>query len=152
MPSLIPKRKYLTYREVGRIIGNISRELVPPPTLIVAIGRGGIIPAAMLAYYIGRPKIEVIYATSYDNEERGTLGVAWPSGITIGGIRSQGSNILIIDDITDSGITMATFKEQFPNARTAVVVHKNCSLFTPDLHGPTEKEEIWIVFPWERKR
>ena len=66
------------------------------------------------------------------------------------------SNILIIDDINDSGKTLLKiskiFNEYLFKLKFAVLVNNNSSSFKVDYHGIEIDKKIdnsWIVFPWE---
>lgn len=61
-------------------------------------------------------------------------------------------NLLIIDDIADSGKTFKDLKKEFPNPKYAALQYKETSSFKPDYYG--EKIDLnygWIVYPWEKK-
>jgi len=159
-PSDVPTRKYLSWRDVDNAVGRILQQVRGAdynPTHIVGIGRGGIIPASMFLYQYClssgcSPMIAPIYARSYEGEgetQRGELQIA-VNDLDL--FQRAGGDVLIVDDITDSGNTFSAIKELLPEAHTASIIHKTCSTFEPDYHGPVEPngEKFWYVFPWER--
>jgi hypoxanthine phosphoribosyltransferase len=62
-------------------------------------------------------------------------------------------DLLVIDDVTDTGETLSTavsyLQEQNPfRIRTAVLHHKISSGFTPDYYAELVKDWRWIIYPW----
>ena len=63
-----------------------------------------------------------------------------------------GKNILVIDDICDTGFT---FKKVLSKINDKITVftcclfYKNKSIFTPDIFIEKVSDNIWVVFPWE---
>jgi len=67
----------------------------------------------------------------------------------------SGKNVLIVDDITDTGDTLqlsvAYIQGLSPaEVRTAVLQHKTCSSFVPDFYGQKVIRWRWIIYPWAR--
>lgn len=162
MPSDdVPTRKYISWRDVDKAARSVVTQMMSQgyaPTHIVGVGRGGVIPAAIVAYQHSvltgaSPMIVTLYAQSYGgtNEmQRGSLQIAVND---LDELQRNGSNVLIIDDITDSGNTLAALQTILPEARTAVMFHKTCSKFEPSFLGPIEPngDKIWYIFPWEKR-
>lgn len=121
------------------------------PTMILAIGRGGLIPAAMMAYRLG---IELLSVTSvgYD-EHRQRLKrpvINWPASM-LPMLNNMGPQLLVIDELVDSGSTLMAVKEMLPHAQTAVLYLKPCTKFEPDFYGAEIDSKTWVVFPWEKE-
>lgn len=151
-------RMYVSQHDLELWVKDIVDHLIVSgtfPTYILAIGRGGLIPAAMIAYMFGcktgtYPSFECLNVTSYSNEKKGTLRIhGTPQNLLTGGLRT-----LIIDDIADSGATLEALKGMLPYALTATLVHKETSSIKPDFCGHTDKDgdKYWYVFPWELER
>lgn len=126
------------------------------PEIIVGITRGGIIPAVILSHLIGVPRVETLPLQLRDgNQERELYGShTWHT-------RSDFFNrqeVLFVDDLWDSGKTMRTIGEYWPNALRATMYHKSEAsargeglpppINFPGLWIPHDK---WVVFPWEQK-
>jgi len=150
------ERLYVEWPEIESQVKEIVDHLVLSaiqPIRILGIGRGGLIPAAMITYLYGcitdeHPLIESLDVTSYHNEERGKLKLhGVPSDLL-----SKGMRTLIVDDIVDSGATLEALKEILPLAQTAVLVYKETSSVKPDFCGHVDKDgdRYWYVFPWEQ--
>ena len=102
---------------VRDLAGKIPFE-VPLADSIYGIPRGGLIPAVMLSHLTGLPLVQTI-----------------------------GENTLVVDDMTDSGVTMS----KMPGQWTATLFHKpHTSIFTPNVYSRLHEGDEWLVFPWEK--
>ena len=54
--------------------------------------------------------------------------------------------VLVVDDIVDTGITIARLPRIWP---TASLYYKPRSSIKPDIYLEEVPNDIWIVFPWE---
>lgn len=157
-----PTCRYLTWEDVDNAARSVVNQMIRAeyePTHIVGIGRGGLIPSAIVAYQYSllvgaSPMLITVYARSYtgkDETERGELQVAVNDLDTL---LQLGPKVLVVDDIADSGATLMAFQQLLPEASFAVMYHKKTSEFTPTFHGPVDNEGTrnWYVFPWERRQ
>jgi hypoxanthine phosphoribosyltransferase len=65
----------------------------------------------------------------------------------------EGAKVLIVDDVTDTGESMALVLEYVKalgpaEVRTAVLQHKEVSTFLPDYYAEVCPVWQWIVYPW----
>lgn len=118
------------------------------PEMIVAVARGGMIGAQLLAYALDVRNVQLLRAESYDDElQRDEVTVR--SEIEIGGCR----RVLIVDDIVDSGKTLAAVREyllrQNPglDVRCAAPWYKRSAVLQPDFTCREATE--WIRFFWD---
>ena len=65
-------------------------------------------------------------------------------------IKNIFGNILIVDDISDTGRTLKQFKFE-ENIYTATLHWKQSSEYQPDYFWEIAYENEWIVYPWENK-
>lgn len=159
MQELSKERMYVNWHDVELHIKVIVDHMVlsgAKPEVILAVGAGGLIPASMIAYQFGKrtariPLVDVIYATSYHGERRGSVNVVGMVD-AIERLPRHSNQILIVDDMVDSGSTLEHFLAHFSQAHTAVLVYKGTSSVKPDYCGHVDKEgdRYWYVFPWER--
>lgn len=111
---------------------------------IVAVSRGGLIPAGILAYELDIRNCDVINMSSYDGEIK-----RQDDAIEIKGLLADiDEKTLIIDDLSDSGRTLDLLHRQYPKAvRVCVYTKPNgqgaCDIFAQNL--PNQ----WVVFPWD---
>ncbi len=118
---------------------------------IVAITRGGLVPAAIAARELDIRMIETICVASYhDYTTQGELKVmkhVQPSLVDLGG--GDGAGILIIDDLVDTGKTARVVRELMPKAHFATVYAKPQGRPLVDTFVTEVSQDTWIYFPWD---
>ena len=129
---------------------HITRQVVEPPDVVISIGKGGSVPGVILASRFGVNNLN-LGLKSYNKKSRGEIVVYQPLS-NFDSLRDQ--NILLVDDIADSGSTLVYASELLSenfcsNVRTATVFYKPSSVFKPDIYGIEVETEEWIVLPWE---
>jgi xanthine phosphoribosyltransferase len=116
---------------------------------IVAINRGGLVPAAIVARELEVRVIETVCIASYhDYKTQGGLKVLK----TIAGEVSRlddGANILIVDDLVDTGTTAKLVREMLPRAHFATVYAKPLGRPMVDTFVTEVSQDTWIYFPWD---
>ncbi len=111
---------------------------------IVAVTRGGLIPAAIVARELECRLVESISIVSYDEEVQGEPRVLKPA--TAAG---DGEGFLIIDDLVDSGVTAKVVRELLPKAHFACLYAKPAGQRMADTWVVEVPQETWILFPWD---
>ena len=119
------------------------------PDVIVAISRGGLIPARILSDSLNVPIVYTIRISFYSSVgvRKETPEVTQPLSVDI-----SGKKVLIVDDISDSGRSLILAKEHLSKLnpseiRTATIHFKPESAFKPDYFSTIT--EAWVVYPWE---
>ncbi|MCX5615988.1 xanthine phosphoribosyltransferase [Bombella sp. TMW 2.2559] len=113
---------------------------------IVAITRGGLIPAAILGRELGCRLIESISVASYAGEE-GTQQE--PELLKAAAAAGDGEGFLIVDDLVDSGVTARYVRRMLPKAVFACLYAKPDGRPHAD-HFVTEvPQDTWVLFPWD---
>lgn len=111
---------------------------------IIAVSRGGLIPAGILSYELDIRNCGSINMSSYD-------GANMRSDDEIE-ISDAPQNIdektLIVDDLSDSGRTFRILRKLYPQAHFAAVYSKEKGKDAVDLFA-VEMPDEWIVFPWD---
>lgn len=114
--------------------------------VIIGISRGGIIPARILADMLGVKEIYIISSKYYKGIEKRIRKPLVEVNFNLKKLKNK--NILIVDDVADTGITLSTIiKETNLKAKTLTLYKKPRSKFEPDYYYDITTE--WIVFPWE---
>ncbi len=123
--------------------------------VILAIARGGLIPAALIAQALDRREVEMTSAAGYTGEDRADSFeiLSFPKDGALAGKR-----VLVVDDVWDTGRTAVAVRELVAAAGgfpIVAVLHfkPSASLYPGD--GPdlcVGRTEAWIVYPWERTR
>ncbi|MBR2033124.1 MAG: xanthine phosphoribosyltransferase [Alphaproteobacteria bacterium] len=111
---------------------------------IVAISRGGLVPAGILAYEMNIRNCDTINISSYDDDvKREDADIE--QKFDLSNIDEQ---TIFIDDLSDSGRTIKTIRKQYPAAHIACVYVKPNSDVQPDSFY-CKLPDKWIVFPWD---
>ena len=124
------------------------------PELVVAVARGGLLPAGALSYALGLKAIGTMNVEFYtDIEETLPEPVLIPPLMDVSAL--SGKRVLVVDDVADSGKTlelvMRLIRERgIPSGqegeRVAVSEAKSRSIITPDY--VLKHTDKWINFPW----
>ena len=120
------------------------------PDLVVAIGRGGYVPARVVCDYLLHEML-----TSIKIEHWGMAGVEKPETIIRFplSVDVSGARLLVVDDVTDTGDTLVEAVSYLKGCgaaevRTAVLQHKDTSGHMPDYYAERVTEWRWIIYPW----
>lgn len=120
---------------------------------LVAVTRGGLVPAAIVAREIGLKVIETVSVASYsgtDGEaatEQGHLRILKPLAPSI--LESRGTGLLIVDDLVDTGATARVLRDLLPHAHLATVYAKPAGRPLVDTYVTEVSQDTWINFPWD---
>jgi hypoxanthine phosphoribosyltransferase len=120
------------------------------PDLIVAISRGGCIPARVICDYLDVFDLDVIKIEHYHgvHKQKSAL-LKYPLSAKISTKR-----VLLIDDVSDTGdsfevgIKHLLEHGQPAELKTAALHHKTVSSYTPDFYSEIVHEWRWIIYPW----
>lgn len=117
---------------------------------IVAITRGGLVPAAIVARELDVRLIDTVSVASYDhmtqNAGRILKGV---SSSVIGKNAEELKHWLIVDDLVDTGGTARLVRELLPGAHFATVYAKPAGKPMVDTYMTEVSQDTWILFPWD---
>ena len=120
-----------------------------PFRAIVCITRGGLVPAAIVAREIGIRVVETICIASYHEEQKqGELQVLKSIAKDVVG-NSDGSDLLVIDDLVDTGATAKVVRELLPKAHFATIYAKPLGRPMVDTFVTEVSQDTWIYFPWD---
>lgn len=113
---------------------------------IVAVSRGGLFPAGILATALNIRLVETISINGYDGETaKDTAAVLKPA--TLPSIPAE--RILIVDDLVDTGRTATILQQELPKADLAVVCAKPAGKPYATYAVQDIPQETWVCFPWE---
>jgi hypoxanthine phosphoribosyltransferase len=118
---------YLSWEDVNNAVESLAHQIKNSNEHIEAITglpRGGLIPAVLLSHKLGLPYVNLF------NDCEGH------------------ENVLVIDDICDSGETLKEYHQFFT---TATIHYKQLAVVKPDFYYSLAPEDKWIVYPWEQK-
>ncbi|MCD4557888.1 phosphoribosyltransferase [Schaalia sp. lx-100] len=155
-------REILTWQGFGDASRELAQSIVDSewmPDLIVAIARGGLIPAGALSYAMGVKAMGTMNVEFYTGIGQ-TLAEPelLPPLMDVSAL--DGQRVLVVDDVADSGRTLKMVMSMIADrgltldgnnsshvdARSAVLYCKPVSVITPDYVW--RETDLWINFPW----
>ena len=136
----------VTWDQLHRDARTLATALMPhaPSRGLVAISRGGLIPAAIVARELECRVIESVSVVTYDDESRGEPRVEKPPAAA-----GDGEGWVIIDDLVDSGTTARLVRALLPKAHFACLYAKPDGAAVADTWVVQVPQDTWILFPWD---
>jgi xanthine phosphoribosyltransferase len=113
---------------------------------IVAITRGGLVPAMIVSRELDVRVVDTISVKSYSHQNRGEAMVTKSPQADLMG---DGAGILVIDDLVDSGKTLELVRKLYPKAHFATVYAKPSGRPMVDTYITEVSQDTWIFFPWD---
>ena len=120
-----------------------------PFDALVAITRGGLVPAAIVARELNIRTIECVSVKSYDHQNKGGIQVLKPIAPGIIEAAKSGKKVLIVDDLVDTGATARIVRDMLPGAHFATVYAKPKGREMVDTFITEVSQDTWIFFPWD---
>ncbi len=118
---------------------------------VVAITRGGMAPAMIVARELDIRTVDTISVKSYHSgggkadQRREAQVLKSPDADMMG----DGTGILIVDDLVDSGKTLELVRDLYPKAHFATVYAKPQGEPQVDDFITGVSQDTWIFFPWD---
>ncbi|HEY0186724.1 MAG TPA: phosphoribosyltransferase [Cellulomonas sp.] len=145
-------REILGWDRFGEASRELARSVVASgfePDVVVAVARGGLLPAGALAYALGLKACGTLNVEFYTGiDTRLPDPVLLPPLLDTAAL--AGRRALVVDDVADTGETLALVQrivsEHCAEARTAVLYAKPHSIVDPDFVW--KRTAQWITFPW----
>jgi len=110
---------------------------------IIAITRGGMVPAAIISRELDIRLVDTICLSSYDwKDKKGEVS-------TLKTFEGDGEGWLLIDDLVDTGSTAKVVREMVPKAHFATVYAKPAGRPLVDTFITEVSQDTWILFPWD---
>ncbi|MDO5700614.1 MAG: phosphoribosyltransferase [Bowdeniella nasicola] len=147
------EREILTWDDFGRSARDLAQAIVDDgwrPDVVVAVARGGLLPAGAVSYALGVKALGTMNVEFYTDVAQ-TLAEPRLLDPMMDTSTLPNKRILVVDDVADSGRTLAKVIEMFEEfegveTRSAVIYHKPRSVVIP--HYAWKQTERWIAFPW----
>ena len=111
---------------------------------VVAIARGGLVPAQIVARELEVRLIDTICISSYDDQVQRAPEV-------LKSMHGTGEGWLIVDDLVDTGRTGRIVREMLPKAHFATVYAKPAGREVVDSFVTEVSQDTWILFPWDQQ-
>jgi len=113
---------------------------------IVAITRGGMAPAMIIARELDIRTVDTISVKSYDHQTQQAAEVLKSPNEAM---MKDGRGIVIIDDLVDTGKTLELVRKLYPRAHFATVYAKPLGEKQVDTFITGVSQDTWIFFPWD---
>lgn len=134
----------------SKTLSNLIKNSGYDPNIVVAICRGGLVPARLVCDFLHIKDLTTIKVEHWGmvatpNEK---AVIKFPLYVDI-----KDKRVLLVDDITDTGDTLRVSLEHLKKfepkeIRTAVLIHKIISGFLPDYYVRKITQWRWVIFPW----
>jgi uncharacterized protein len=146
-------KQHLTWTQVEDLSLRLADSLPGPYDAMLVVTRGGMVPACIISEQLNLRNILVAAVMFYSDVER-TLDrpifLQFPADPLL-----NGRNVLIVDDVWDSGRTIMAVKQRVLDAggipQTAVLhykpSHSTYGSEQPDFY--VDETDAWIVYPWD---
>ncbi len=109
---------------------------------IVAVTRGGLVPAHIVARELDIRLVDTVCISSYDHTQQREVEI-------LKGVQGDGDGWLVIDDLVDTGRTGRVVREMLPRAHFATVYAKPEGRPVVDTFVTEVSQDTWILFPWD---
>lgn len=114
-----------------------------PWRAIIAVARGGLVPATILAHELGVQMVDTVcISTHSDAGERLDLKIRKI-------LPGDGEGCLVVDDLADTGRTFQSIRSYLPKARYVALFVKPDGESEVDVRSADVSQDVWIRFPWE---
>lgn len=139
-------KQHLSWEDVAKDSKDLADKLKDqgPFEGIVAVARGGYIPAVIIAHELNIKKIVSFSLYSYDDDQKkqGKFDI-------YSKFEDLEGRWLVIDELVDSGKTLAKIRESLPKSVFAVVYAKPVGTGNTDFYAKAVPQSTWLVLPWE---
>jgi xanthine phosphoribosyltransferase len=144
MTASVQKTFPVTWDELHRNAKALAWRLIAdgPWNGIIAVTRGGLVPAAIVARELEIRLIDTVCLASYDDRLQGEMAV-------LKRVEGDGDGWLIIDDLVDTGRTAKLVREMLPKAHFATIYAKPAGRPLVDTFITEVSQDTWILFPWD---
>ncbi len=138
---------YINWDEFHQSVKNLCTKIKTMGEFekIIAVSRGGLIPAGIIAYELNIRNTEVVNISSYDNnyDRRDDKDIELNINVD-----KADEKTLIVDDLADTGRTFQILRQFYPQAKFVSVYAKDAGQNEVDVFAKRMPDD-WIVFPWD---
>ena len=111
---------------------------------IIAVARGGLVPAAIIARELDVRLVDTVCIVSYDEKVQRS-----GEALVLKPVEGDGTGYLIVDDLVDTGNTYRQLRKMLPKAHYATVYAKPLGRPHVDTFMTEVSQDTWIYFPWD---
>ena len=114
---------------------------------VVGITRGGLVPAMIVARELDIRVVDTVSVKSYSHQSQAASAVV--TKLPQADLMGDGTGILIVDDLVDTGKTLELVRSLYPKAHFAAVYAKPSGKPMVDSYITEVSQDTWIFFPWD---
>ena len=147
---------HVGWPEIVNACNELARLLPENIDYMIAISRGGLVPAGIISHRYPVKRIDTVCMESYsETDEQHSIVILkdWDPKFLEESVlqypNRRGKGILILDDIVDTGKTFEALRQDMPFAHYASLYAKPEGLPEVDTFICTVPQDTWVVFPWE---
>lgn len=144
------KDKYVSWDEIQFLCRGLAERIhAAHPDIIsmLAITRGGLFPAGILARELNIRQIETVGIESYaDNKEQGQIRLLKPFS------SDYAENVLVVDDLADTGNTLKYLSKTLKNPIVTTLFVKPEGKGLVHFYAEEVPQTTWVRFPWDTGR
>lgn len=150
MDSLKNQELLVSWDEFHRVTRELAGRQLPAEQWrgIIAVSRGGLVPAAIIARELNIRVVDAVSLSSYDHQaQREQVTLLKDINAT-----TDGDGFLVIDDLVDTGKTLQFLRQRLPKAKFVTVYAKPIGMPLVDDFVVELSQQTWIHFPWDMQQ
>lgn len=134
----------ITWDNMQMYTRQLAEKLLPADQWkgIIAVSRGGLVPAAILARELGLRHVDTVCISSYDHDHQRDMRVLKQAD-------GDGEGFIIIDDLVDTGGIAEKIREMYPRGKFVTVCAKPAGKHLVDDFVVDIPQDTWIEQPWD---
>ena len=146
-----PKHFPVSWEELHRNSKALAWRLIElgPWKGMMAITRGGLVPAAVVARELDIRFIETVCVIGYQPDDTKPQQTKEATILKPPANVGDGEGWLVIDDLVDTGRTVDVLRKTIPKAHYAAVYAKPLGRPLVDTFITEVSQDTWIYFPWD---
>lgn len=140
------KHFYVSWEELHRTARELALHQLPASQWrgIIAVSRGGLVPASILARELNIRLVDTVCISSYDHNHQRELTVLKTA-------ETDGEGYLVVDDLVDTGETAKAIRDMFPKAKFVTLYAKPQGRELVDEYVADVEQDTWIQLPWDMR-
>lgn len=151
MTDTLPRERIVSWTEIQADARALAERLLARPPQdawngIVAITRGGMVPATVVAREMGLRIVDTLSIASYDEQDQGRVRLLKQPDAAVA---DKGAGWLLIDDLVDTGATARAARKLLPEALFVTLYAKPAAKDLADIFIHEVAQDVWVHFPWD---
>ncbi|MGL4735568.1 MAG: xanthine phosphoribosyltransferase [Enterovibrio sp.] len=134
----------ITWDSMQTYTRQLAQRLLPASQWqgIIAVSRGGLVPAAILARELGLRYVDTVCISTYDHDHQREMRLLKKA-------EGDGAGFLIVDDLVDTGGTAEVIRGLYPKGKFVTICAKPAGKHLVDEYIVDVAQDCWIEQPWD---